>query len=194
MFTGIVEAIGELTMLSRKGNNLELTIRSPVSHELKIDQSISHNGVCLTVTDIHGETYKVTAVDETLRRSNLGDIKIGDRINLERALKIGDRLDGHLVQGHVDATSELLSVADSNGSFLLTFSLAANYSRYVVEKGSICVNGVSLTVVDAGSETYSIAVIPFTWEHTNLKDLSVGDRVNVEFDIIGKYVEKMMRN
>ncbi len=196
MFTGIIETTGEVAELRKEGSNLHITIRSSIAGELKIDQSISHNGVCLTVVEINGDCYRVTAVDETLVRSNLGNLQIGDALNLERCLKIGDRLDGHMVQGHADTTARLLSVEDKNGSWLLSFSFDKQFAKYIVVKGSICVNGISLTVVhvtDLNEYTqFSVAIIPYTWQHTNLQNLKIDDRVNIEFDVIGKYVERMV--
>jgi len=194
MFTGIIETLGEVTDLRLEKNNLHITLRSSISPELKIDQSISHNGVCLTVVSVDGDNYTVTAVDETLSRSNLGKLKTGDHVNLERSLKAGDRLDGHMVQGHVDTTAKLISAENKEGSYLVSFSFDTQCAKYIVEKGSVCVNGISLTVVDANSDSFSVAIIPYTWEHTNLQSLKTGDPVNVEFDVIGKYVERMLSN
>lgn len=193
MFTGIIESLGVVAALRPEGSNLHITIRASISNELKIDQSVSHNGVCLTVVQVGDGMHTVTAVDETLQRSNLGQLQTGDVINLERCLRIGDRLDGHMVQGHVDATAHLLSVADQQGSWLLTFGFDPAHAKYIVNKGSISLNGISLTVFGVTENTFSVAIIPYTWEHTNLSKLKAGDTVNVEFDIIGKYVEKMMR-
>lgn len=193
MFTGIIESLGVVAALRPEGSNLHITIRASISNELKIDQSVSHNGVCLTVVQAGDGMHTVTAVDETLQRSNLGQLQTGDVINLERCLRIGDRLDGHMVQGHVDATARLLSAEDQQGSWLLTFGFEPAHGRYIVNKGSISLNGISLTVFGVTENTFSVAIIPYTWEHTNLSKLKAGDYVNVEFDIIGKYVEKMMR-
>lgn len=193
MFTGIIESLGVVAALRPEGSNLHITIRASISNELKIDQSVSHNGVCLTVVQAGDGMHTVTAVDETLQRSNLGQLQTGDVINLERCLRIGDRLDGHMVQGHVDATARLLSAEDQQGSWLLTFGFEPARGRYIVNKGSISLNGISLTVFGVTENTFSVAIIPYTWEHTNLSKLKAGDYVNVEFDIIGKYVEKMMR-
>lgn len=193
MFTGIIESLGVVAALRPEGSNLHITIRASISNELKIDQSVSHNGVCLTVVQAGDGMHTVTAVDETLQRSNLGQLQTGDVINLERCLRIGDRLDGHMVQGHVDATARLLSAEDQQGSWLLTFGFEPAHGRYIVNKGSISLNGISLTVFGVTENTFSVAIIPYTWEHTNLSKLKAGDTVNVEFDIIGKYVEKMMR-
>lgn len=209
MFTGIVETTGKVISLQRDQNNLHISVQSNISNQLKIDQSISHNGVCLTVVKVDGDIHTVTAVDETLLKSNLGKLNTGDEINLERCLKIGDRLDGHMVQGHVDTTAELISIENKQGSYLLTFSFPVEYLKYIVTKGSICMNGISLTVVNVVSEDsnhgteddgastnrnlFSVAIIPYTWAHTNLQKLKIGDAVNIEFDVIGKYVERMMQ-
>lgn len=193
MFTGIIETTGKVINLQKDQNNLHISVQSEISTELKIDQSVSHNGVCLTVVRIEGEIHSVTAVEETLIKSNLGKLNIGDEINLERCLKIGDRLDGHIVQGHVDTTAELISIENNQGSYLLSFSFPPAFSKYIVDKGSISVNGISLTVVDADENHFSVAIIPYTWEHTNLQKLKTGESVNIEFDVIGKYVEKMMQ-
>lgn len=188
MFTGIIEALGVVKGLEREGSNLHLEVESAVSCELKIDQSISHNGVCLTVTKLDGDKHWVTAVDETLKKSNLGDVQVGDKLNLERCIVMNGRLDGHIVQGHVDGLGEVLSINEKDGSWVLTFRYDRNRERIVVEKGSICLNGVSLTVFDVQPDRFSVTIIPYTWEHTNLGALKVGDKVNLEFDIIGKYV------
>lgn len=188
MFTGIVEALGEITDARLSGTNLELEVTCPFAGELKPDQSVAHNGVCLTVTSLSPHAYRVTAISETLRRTNLGLLKRGDRVNLERSLVYNGRIDGHLVQGHVDTVATCHSVKNENGSFLISFGFEPKAERLVVPKGSICVDGVSLTVVDAGKDYFSVAIIPFTWEHTNLKELHPGKAVNIEFDILGKYV------
>ena len=192
MFTGIIESLGTVAALRAEGSNLHITIRSNISHELRIDQSVSHNGVCLTVVHAGEGLHTVTAIDETLQRSNLGKLQTGEVINLERCLRIGDRLDGHMVQGHVDATAQLQSAEDQQGSWLLTFSFPVQYAKYIVQKGSISVNGISLTVCNVTTNTFQVAIIPYTWEHTNLSKLPINGTVNIEFDIIGKYVEKMV--
>ncbi|MFN0276948.1 MAG: riboflavin synthase [Chitinophagales bacterium] len=192
MFTGIIEALGTIVLLQKENTNLHLTVQCSFTSELKIDQSISHNGVCLTVVAINGDTYRVTAVLETLQKSNLGKLNPGDKINLERSMKLGDRLDGHLVQGHIDTTALLSEVKNENGSYLLTFSFEKKFSKYIIQKGSICINGISLTVMQLEENCFSVIIIPYTWQNTNLKNLHVGETVNIEFDIIGKYVEKMM--
>lgn len=189
MFTGIVEITGKVIHLKKENNNLEIFINASFLNELKIDQSIAHNGVCLTVVDIKQNFYTVTAVAETLKKTNLLDLKEGDRVNLERCVKVSDRLDGHIVQGHVDQTGMLKSIESQNGSFLLTFTYEGDH--ITVEKGSISVNGISLTVVESKANQFSVAIIPYTWENTNLIDLKLGGKVNLEFDIIGKYIQKL---
>jgi len=193
MFTGIVEETGTVTSLSRAASNLHLTVRCTFTPELKIDQSLSHNGVCLTVVSIHPDgTYTVTAIDETLQRTNLSLLKVGDSVNLERCLRLGDRLDGHLVQGHVDQTGTCLEVREQQGSWIFRFGYDPNSGNVTVEKGSICVNGVSLTVVESGDDFFTVAIIPYTFEHTNFNSLKAGEKVNLEFDILGKYAVKML--
>jgi riboflavin synthase len=192
MFTGIVEALGKVIDLKRNSGNLDLIIASNISRYLTIDQSVSHNGVCLTVIEVNGNTHRVTAIDETLKKTNLGGLQIGDEINLERCMKIGDRLDGHLVQGHVDQTGECISVTEEDGSWIYTFQYHPTRANLVVEKGSICVNGVSLTAFQAKDNLFSVAIIPYTHEHTNIKQVKKGLLVNLEFDVIGKYVARMM--
>lgn len=193
MFTGIIENTGIVTKIESEGGNRHFWLRTDFTHELKIDQSIAHNGVCLTVVEIKNEMYKVTAIDETLKRSNLGRVNEGDRVNLERCMRLNERLDGHIVQGHVDQTGILKSIENFQGSYLLSFEYdEKNSGNVTVEKGSICINGVSLTVVDSSVGNFSVAIIPYTWEHTNLKDLKVGDIVNLEFDIVGKYIQRLM--
>ncbi|MEL0072920.1 MAG: riboflavin synthase [Flavobacteriaceae bacterium] len=191
MFTGIIEAFGQVTLLEKEGENLHLTLKSPLAKELKIDQSLAHNGVCLTVVDCNLETYTVTAIEETLRKTNLGLLKIGALVNLERAMKLGDRLDGHLVQGHVDLTAKCISQKRLEGSWLFRFSYDNKSPHITIEKGSITINGVSLTVVDSNENEFSVAIIPYTFEHTNFKSLEEGDLVNLEFDMIGKYLTKL---
>lgn len=193
MFTGIIEASGKVIDLQQESGNRHFTIQSAISHELRVDQSVSHNGVCLTVVHVDADTHTVTAIDETLKRSNLGELHIGDQINLERCMQMNGRLDGHIVQGHVDTTAQLKQVEESEGSWLLTFGFDPQFSKYIVDKGSITINGISLTVFNEHNGTFQVAIIPYTWEHTNLSKLSIGNSVNIEFDIIGKYVEKMMR-
>lgn len=192
MFTGIVEAIGQVENIENEGSNLHFTIKSNISSELKIDQSVSHNGVCLTVVNIDKDCYTVTAIDETLKKSNLGTLKVNDEVNLERAMKLGDRLDGHIVQGHVDQTAVCEDITTENGSWIFTFSYDNSLGNVTIEKGSITVNGVSLTVVNSKEDCFSVAIIPYTYEHTNFKNLKKGTVVNLEFDVLGKYVKKLM--
>ena len=197
MFTGIIEASGQVKSLRREGSNVHFTIASPISQELKIDQSVAHNGVCLTVVALSEGAHTVTAIDETLQRSNLGSLQEGDFINLERAMQANARLDGHMVQGHVDATGVCTGVETLDGSWVYHFEYPFQPEYLLVDKGSISVNGVSLTVVKPkqdknGKAEFSVAIIPYTWEHTNFKNLKPGDRANLEFDVIGKYVAKYL--
>jgi riboflavin synthase len=192
MFTGIVEEVGEVVELHESGTNRDLVIRARMTPELRVDQSVSHNGVCLTVVAISGDTYRVTAVKETLERSNLGDLKSGDGVNLERSLRIGDRLDGHMVQGHVDTVTECLSVEDVGGSWRYAFRVPEQ-KHLLVHKGSICLNGVSLTIAELEAGHFAVAIIPYTYAHTTFRSLKAGHRVNVEFDVLGKYVERMLQ-
>lgn len=191
MFTGIVEEVGEVMDVRSRGSNREFTIHAAMTYELRIDQSVSHNGVCLTVVELIGDRFRVTAVEETLQRSNLGDLKPGDRVNLERSLRIGDRLDGHMVQGHVDTVAECTGVQERGGSWWFTFRLPQE-KHLLVPKGSICLNGVSLTIAELTPADFSVTIIPYTFEHTTFGRLKAGQRVNVEFDVLGKYVERMM--
>ncbi|MBX7094831.1 MAG: riboflavin synthase [Flavobacteriales bacterium] len=191
MFTGIVEALGTVVNIVSEEGNVHYYISAPFIRELKIDQSIAHNGVCLTVVDIQQDAYVVTAIAETLSKTNLENWCLGDEINLERCMKLGDRLDGHIVQGHVDQTAICTSVTEENGSWKFHFMYTEN-ENVTVTKGSICVNGVSLTVVDSSKGEFSVAIIPYTYEHTNFHHLKPGDKVNLEFDIIGKYVSRLM--
>ena len=192
MFSGIVECLGEVVELKKEGSNLHVAIRAPFAHELKIDQSIAHNGACLTVVAIDGDQYRVTAIDETLQKTNLGRLKTGDNVNLERCTRLGDRLDGHIVQGHVDTTATCTSREDLNGSWVFHFSYEKSREHITVHKGSICINGVSLTVVDSENDSFSVHIIPYTMENTVFNHLQPGDIVNLEFDIIGKYVARLM--
>lgn len=192
MFTGIVEALGKVLSTEKESTNLRIRMEAPFVSELKVDQSVSHNGVCLTVEKLSSQFYEVVAIDETLIRSNLGQLRAGDSVNLERCLKIGDRLDGHIVQGHVDETAACKEIVNSNGSWLYTFSINPSSAGAIVQKGSVCVNGVSLTVVEAGKDFFSVAIIPFTFENTNFKFIRKGDQVNIEYDVIGKYVQRMV--
>ncbi len=190
MFTGIIETIGVVRKIEKEKSNVHFTIASPISGELKIDQSVSHDGVCLTVVACDSEKHTVTAIDETLRRTNLGDWKIGKLVNLERCMKMDGRLDGHIVQGHVDDLGECIGIEDRDGSWIFTFKYRPTPEHLLVDKGSICVNGVSLTVVQPENDVFSVAIIPFTFENTNFQKLKIGDFVNLEFDIIGKYIAR----
>ena len=192
MFTGIVEEVGEVVELHDSGTNRDLVIRARITPELRVDQSVSHNGVCLTAVAINGDTYRVTAVKETLERSNLGSLRSCDGLNLERSLRIGDRLDGHMVQGHVDTVTECLSVEDVGGSWRYTFRVPEQ-KHLLVQKGSICLNGVSLTIAELEAGFFAVAIIPYTYEYTTFRTLKAGHRVNVEFDVLGKYVERMLQ-
>lgn len=191
MFTGIVESTGRVKSIKKEEQNLIFVIESNISKELKIDQSISHNGVCLTVTDLADDWHSVTAIDETLQKTNLGKLKTGSVLNLERCLAANARFDGHIVQGHVDQTAICQNVQNEQGSWRFTFQYDASTGNLNVEKGSICVNGVSLTVVSAKKDTFEVAIIPYTYEHTSFKEIQVGTLVNLEFDIVGKYIKKM---
>lgn len=192
MFTGIIETLGSISQLKKEQGNLHITVKSAISKELKIDQSVAHNGVCLTVVDLKSDEHTVTAIDETLQKTNIGDLKVGDFVNLERCMQMNGRLDGHIVQGHVDQTAKCSNLQEADGSWVFTFEYDATKGNVTVEKGSVCVNGISLTVVNSGENTFSVAIIPYTYEHTNLQNVKPGHFVNIEFDIIGKYVAKMM--
>ncbi|MBK6777885.1 MAG: riboflavin synthase [Flavobacteriales bacterium] len=191
MFTGIVEEVGTVHEVRCNGGNIDLVIGARMTPQLRVDQSVSHNGVCLTVVQVDDGSYRVTAIEETLLRSNLGSLQPGDGVNLERCLRIGDRLDGHMVQGHVDTTAECLGVDERDGSWWFTFRLPER-RHLLVQKGSVCINGVSLTVAELTDEHFSVAIIPYTFEHTTFKSLTSGSSVNIEFDVLGKYVERMM--
>lgn len=191
MFTGIIETIATIESIKKEGGNLHLTLRSSLTSELKIDQSVAHNGICLTVVGIESDLYTVTAIGETIAKTNLGDWKVGDEVNLERAMKLGDRLDGHIVQGHVDQVGVCQSVIETDGSWRYTFAYDTARNNITIEKGSITVNGVSLTVVDSKKSEFSVAIIPYTHAHTNFKSFAVGTKVNLEFDVIGKYVSRL---
>lgn len=191
MFTGIIETMGTITHIEREGGNVHYSLSSNITHELKIDQSLAHNGVCLTVISIDGDQYTVTAIQETLDKTALKQWSVGDKINLERAMRLGDRLDGHMVQGHVDEVASCISVEDQNGSWLYRFEYSEDSNNITIEKGSICVNGTSLTVVGSASNTFGVAIIPYTYEHTVFHQLQKGDLVNVEFDMVGKYIAKL---
>lgn len=191
MFTGIIEDLGIVEALEQENTNLHLTIKSKLASELKIDQSVSHNGVCLTVIDLSAYSYTVTAIKETLEKTNLNSLKVGDRVNLERGLKLGDRLDGHMVQGHVDQVGTCINVDAQNGSWVYTFEYNPKLGNITIEKGSVTVNGVSLTVVNSKDNGFSVAIIPYTYEHTNFHTFEEGTVVNLEFDVIGKYVSRL---
>jgi riboflavin synthase len=190
MFTGIIEQLGDITAIQKEGENIHFTVKSHFTNELKVDQSVAHNGTCLTVVSINDDEYTVTAILETLEKTNLGEWKVGTKVNLERCMQMNGRLDGHIVQGHVDTTAICTNIEDQDGSWKYTFEYKEN--QITVEKGSITVNGVSLTVVDSKDKQFSVCIIPYTYEHTNFHQLKVGDKINLEFDIIGKYVVKMM--
>ena len=192
MFTGIIETLGKVTHLAKEQENLHITVASCISKELKIDQSVAHNGVCLTVVKCDQESHTVTAIYETLQKTNLGSLSLGSLINLERCMQMNGRLDGHIVQGHVDQTARCIAVEEQEGSWLYTFSYQEAFGNVTVEKGSVCVNGISLTVVNSIAGQFSVAIIPYTYEHTNLQQVKEGSVVNIEFDIIGKYVARLM--
>lgn len=192
MFTGIIETLGKVTALEPKSGNLNITIESSLTPELKIDQSVAHNGVCLTVVSLTDTTYTVTAIAETLSKTNLDTLKVNDSVNLERAMILGSRLDGHIVQGHVDQTGECTDVREDNGSWIFSFSYDATTGNPTIEKGSITIDGTSLTVVNSGKNTFEVAIIPYTYEHTRFNTYKPGTIVNLEFDVIGKYVAKLM--
>ena len=194
MFTGIIEAFGSVKSLEKEGENLHIRIESELASELKIDQSVAHNGVCLTVVKCDASGYTVTAIDETLKKTNLGSLRLGSLVNLERAMKLGDRLDGHMVQGHVDQTAVCIMAETQDGSWSYTFEYDINSDHITIEKGSITINGVSLTVVNSKKNQFSVAIIPYTFEHTNFNQLKLGDSVNLEFDLIGKYLSKLYLN
>jgi len=188
MFTGIIETLGLVKEVTPSGSNIDIWVQSNITNELKIDQSVAHNGVCLTVVAIDGDAYKVTAVAETINKTNLGKWLAGSTVNLERALKVGDRLDGHFVQGHVDATAICTGKEALEGSWLFHFKYDEQFAALMIEKGSVCINGVSLTAFNVGRDTFSVTIIPYTHEHTNFSALESGDMVNIEFDVLGKYL------
>jgi len=192
MFTGIIETLGKVTDLRHDHGNLHITVESAISNELKIDQSVAHNGVCLTVVAVEDGKHTVTAIEETLNKTNLSHLKTDEPVNLERCMQMNARLDGHIVQGHVDQTATCIRFNELDGSWEYTFEYDANMGNVTVEKGSVCVNGISLTVVNSESNSFSVAIIPYTYEHTNLHNVRVGSVVNLEFDIIGKYVARLM--
>ncbi len=191
MFTGIIETIGTIKDIKKNKDNIDLKIESTITNELKIDQSISHNGICLTVTNIENSIYRVTAIKETINKTNISKWKINDSINLERAMVLGSRLDGHIVQGHVDQIGICKKIVESNGSWIFTFEYDSLLNNLTIEKGSITINGTSLTVIDSGNYTFSVAIIPYTFENTNFSKIKVNDIVNLEFDVVGKYVKKL---
>jgi riboflavin synthase len=191
MFTGIIETLGVVTNIRKENENLHVTVKASIAAELKIDQSVSHNGICLTVVKVNTDEYTVTAIRETVERTNIGDWKIGDAINLERGMKLGARLDGHIVQGHIDQTALCTAIKEADGSWYYTFQYDVTAGNITIEKGSITVNGVSLTVVDSGVDKFSVAIIPYTYLHTNFNSFQVGTKVNLEFDVIGKYVSRL---
>ncbi|HEY8959267.1 riboflavin synthase [Chitinophaga sp.] len=192
MFTGIIETQAEVVSTRKEGSNLVLTIQTPLAAELKIDQSVSHNGVCLTVTNIKGNTYETVAIDETLQKTNLGQLSPTQFVNLERAMVFNGRIDGHLVQGHVDSVGECLSCQEQDGSWLYRFRYPSEFAALIVEKGSICLNGISLTVFNVTNDEFSVAIIPYTYEFTNISKIKTGNLVNLEFDILGKYVARQL--
>lgn len=194
MFTGIIENTGIVSQITAQGTNLTFELVSALAHELKIDQSVAHNGVCLTVTSVGEQSYSVTAVSETLQKTNLGQWQVGTTVNIERCMPAHGRFDGHIVQGHVDQTAVVRSVQDLDGSWLYDFEYDASAGNITVEKGSICINGVSLTVFNSQHNAFRVAIIPYTYEHTNFKQLRPGDVVNLEFDILGKYIQKILAN
>jgi len=191
MFTGIIETLGTIDKIIKDHDNLHVMVRSAITPELKIDQSVSHNGICLTVVSVNGDLYTVTAIRETIEKTNLSEWQAGDMVNLERAMKLGDRLDGHLVQGHVDQIATCISIVEANGSWYFTFEYDPELHNLTIEKGSITVNGVSLTVVNSEKSRFSVAIIPYTYEHTNCSTFKIGSKVNLEFDVIGKYVSRL---
>ncbi|WP_299436227.1 riboflavin synthase [uncultured Maribacter sp.] len=194
MFTGIIETLGQITNLEKEGSNLHITVTSNITSELKIDQSVAHNGVCLTVVTIKDKEYTVTAIEETLKKTSLNNLTVGEKVNLERAMILGSRLDGHIVQGHVDQTGICTSISEKDGSWFFSFEYDATLNNPTIEKGSITIDGTSLTVVNSGKNTFSVAIIPYTYEHTRFGSYKVGTVVNLEFDVIGKYVSKLMAN
>ena len=194
MFTGIIETLGEVTAIDSQGTNLVFTITSSISSELKIDQSLSHDGVCLTVVEVNDDSHKVVAIKESLDRSAIGGWEVGSKVNLERAMQMGGRLDGHIVQGHVDTIATCSNVEQEDGSWKFTFTLAGEHQGLMVDKGSVTINGVSLTVVSPQDDEFSVAIIPYTYEHTNFNTIREGSKVNIEFDILGKYVKAHMES
>ncbi|MFL2997101.1 MAG: riboflavin synthase [Cytophagales bacterium] len=193
MFTGIIESVGEIKSIVQNQKNIDMEISSSISGKLRVDESVSHNGVCLTVTEFNSQSHKVTLVDETLKKSNFSKVKLGSHLNLERSMKANGRLDGHIVQGHVDDTGKCIRIVDQSNSWLYTFKISKDFSNYIIEKGSICVNGVSLTCFDIKEGQFTVAIIPHTYEFTNFNLINIGDLVNIEFDILGKYINKILK-
>ena len=193
MFTGIIETTGIISKIEQAGSNTSFFVKSTLSDDLKIDQSLSHNGVCLTVEAVDAGTHKVTAIDETLQKTNLGNLKAGNIVNLERCMLLNGRLDGHIVQGHVDGTAICSAVTEKDGSWEYRFTMNPAFAALTIEKGSITLNGISLTIFDVSDSAFSVAIIPYTYEHTNMKTLKKGDIVNLEFDIIGKYINRIQQ-
>jgi len=194
MFTGIIETLGIIQEIKKDKDNIHITIASSIGDELQIDQSVAHNGICMTVVAVNKNFYTVTAIGETIKKTNISCWQIGDSVNLERAMKLGDRLDGHIVQGHVDQIGNCVTAKETNGSWYYTFEYDESLENITIEKGSITVNGVSLTVVDSRKNEFSVAIIPYTFDHTNFKNFKVGTKVNLEFDVIGKYVSRLYAN
>jgi riboflavin synthase len=192
MFTGIIESTAVLVSKLKNGSNIQFEFSSDLSNELKVDQSLSHNGICLTIEKIEKQNYFVTAIDETLKKTNLGELEIGKKVNLERCMLANGRFDGHIVQGHVDQKGICQHINDASGSWEISFSFDASQGNVLVEKGSICINGISLTVFNVTENSFSVAIIPYTWEHTNMSEIKVGQTVNLEFDILGKYISKLL--
>jgi len=193
MFTGIIENLSEIKEIIHEGDNLSISLFSDIAKELKIDQSVSHNGICLTVVDVDKDIYTVTAIKETIIKSSIKTWQKGDLVNIERAMKLGDRLDGHMVQGHIDQTAVCKKISEENGSWYFDFEYNSS-NNLTIEKGSIAINGVSLTIVDSGENRFSVAIIPYTYNHTNFKNIIIGSLVNIEFDLIGKYISKIIKN
>jgi len=194
MFTGIIETLGTIQEIRKDKDNIHITVKSSITDELKIDQSVAHNGICLTVVDIIESNYTVTAIGETINKTTISHWQTNENVNLERAMKLGDRLDGHIVQGHVDQIGTCIVAKETNGSWFYTFEYNESLGNITIEKGSVTVNGVSLTVVDSSKNKFSVAIIPYTYEHTNFKNIEVGTKVNLEFDVIGKYVSRLYSN
>ena len=192
MFTGIIESVGIIEHIEQNGSNKSFWITSAISNELKVDQSVSHNGVCLTVESVTENRHQVTAIEETLVKSNFNEVRVGDEINLERCMLMNGRIDGHIVQGHVDASAVCIDKKDLNGSWEYRFNFSEEFAKLVIEKGSIAINGISLTLFNVGLNEFSVAIIPYTYQHTNMNDVNVGTTVNIEFDVIGKYIQRML--